>query len=65
MYLLNPTVDNELKFKQYRNTLTRLCRTAEERYFQELIGDKKASVKMLWEIFGPIVNPSKCKKKNI
>ncbi len=60
----NPTVANELKFKQYRNTLTRLCRTAEERYFQELIGIKKAYVKMLQEIFGPIVNPSKYKKKS-
>ncbi len=48
----------------YRNTLTRLCRAAEERYFQELIGDKKASVKMLWEIFVPIVNPCKYKKKS-
>ncbi len=64
MYLHNPTVANELKFKQYINTLTRLCRAAKERYFQELIGDKKVSVNMLWEIFGPIVYPSKCKKKS-
>ncbi len=63
MYLHNPTVANELKFKPYRNTLIRLCRAVEEIYFQELIGDKKASVKKLWEIFGPIVNRSKCKKK--
>ncbi len=63
IYLHNPTVANELKLKQYRNTLTRLCRAAEERYFQELIRDKKASIKKLWEIFGPIVNRSKCKKK--
>ncbi len=40
-------------------------RAAEERYLQELIDDKKASVKRLWGIFGPIVNPSKCKKKVI
>ncbi len=45
MYFRNATVANELKFKQYRITLTRLCRAAEERYFQELIGDKKASIK--------------------
>ncbi len=64
MYLRNPTVTNELIFKQYRNTLARLCRAAEERYCQELIGDKKASVKKLWGIFGTIVNPSKGKKKS-
>ncbi len=32
-------------------------------YFHDILSDTKASLKKLWSIFGPIINPSKRNKK--
>ena len=62
-FLKHPTNENKIKFKKYRNILTKLCKKAQENYFYNLLNDTKSSITNLWKIFGPIINPSK-KAKN-
>lgn len=61
-YLNHPTTANKEKYKKYRNLLTRMLREAEESYFRAKINDSKKNLKALWQIYGPIINPSKIKQ---
>lgn len=61
-YLDKPIDSRKENYKRYKNILTSACRTAEERYYKDLLSNKKSTVKHLWDIFGPIINPQKRKK---
>ena len=64
--LAKPTDAKITRYKQYRNALTSVCQKAETEYYQNLLDDKKASVKKLWDIFGSVVNPGRRRnKKNL
>ena len=60
-YLNKPNVKNKEKYNKYKNLYNRLIKVAKEQYYNELITGTKSSIYKLWEIFGPIVNPSKAK----
>ena len=65
-YLHNPCEQNKTNYKKYRNILTSIIRKAEELYYSNMIDDKKKNFRALWEIFSPVINPNKQKrKKNI
>ena len=53
---------NRETYITYKNCLTTCLRAAEEAYYLELIDREKKNVRKLWQIFGPIVKPSKRKK---
>ena len=61
-YLQTPTMRNRETYITYKNCLTTCLRAAEEAYYLELIDREKKNVRKLWQIFGPIVKPSKRKK---
>ena len=61
-FLNSPTENNKEKYKRYRNKLTGMLRIAEGEYYKEKINEKKKSLKALWEIYGPVINPNKVKK---
>ena len=62
-FLDNPTTAKKEKYKQYKNMVTKLIRNAETEYYNEKIDSKKKNIRALWQIYGPLINPSKCKKK--
>jgi len=65
-YISRRTVYRKEKYKNYVKMFDKLCRKAEVKYFHELLDNTKASLKTLWDTFGPIINPSKKKtKRNI
>ena len=61
-FLSIPNIENKTRYKNYRNTLNRICKLAQENYFTSLINDTKHSLTKLWQIFGPIINPLKKRK---
>ena len=64
-YLKKPTENNHRKYKRYRNLLNKVCMKAQTSYYQELLLNTKNSVKKLWQTFGPIINPTKIRIKEV
>jgi hypothetical protein len=63
-YLNHPTPDNRVNYTTYKNILTGSLRKAETKYYLEKVDAKKKNIKALWQIYGPIINPSKSKGSN-
>ena len=61
LYLKKPTEHRKEKYIKYKNTFTHICRLAEEKFYFEILSDKKASIQKLWQIMGPIITPQKTK----
>ena len=59
LYRKKPTTQKLEKYKKYKNMFIKLCEQAEVEHFHQLLNDIKASLKALWETFGPVMNPSK------
>ena len=64
IYLNHPTTENKQAYTTFKNCLTRLLRKAEADYYLERVDAKKKNIRSLWQIYGPIINPSKVKKSN-
>ena len=63
-YLNHPTTENKLAYTTFKNRLTRLLRKAEADYYLERVDAKKKNIRSLWQIYGPIINPSRVKQSN-
>ena len=61
-FLNHPTPDNKAKYAAFKNRLTVSLRRAEAKFYSEKIDEKKKNVSVLWQIFGPIINPNKAKQ---
>ncbi len=59
----SPTVNNTSKYKRYWSIYSKCVQAAEQQYYKDLIDSKKQNVTTLWKIFGPVINPSKSKRK--
>ena len=62
-YIKKPTVANKIKYRQYKKIFDKLLQKAQVQYYNNLIDNTKASIKTLWNTFGPIVCPRKGKQK--
>ena len=51
------------KYKKYNNLLRKTLRNAETRYYKQLFEDKQSAATNTWKVLGPLINPSKYKKK--
>jgi hypothetical protein len=65
IFLHYPNEQNRTNYKIYRNILTGTIRKAKELYYSKLIDDKNKNFRALWEIFSPVINPKKFRKKAI
>jgi ferritin-like metal-binding protein YciE len=62
-FLNHPTAAKKEKYKKYKNMLTKMIRNAEIKYYNDKIDSSKKNIRALWQIYGPLINPTKCKKK--
>ena len=62
-YLKKPTPQNKVLYSRYKNVYTTCCRQAEENFYKNLIDAEKQNVRKLWQIFGPVINPKRLKRK--
>ena len=57
-----PTKENELNYKQYRNTLNHILRKTERDHVQQLLTQYKSNLSKTWKILKNILNKNKPKK---
>ena len=50
------TETSEIKYKCYRNKLTNILRSAEKRYYSELLNQHKKNIKESWKILNKCIN---------
>jgi len=61
-YKENPFLNNERKYKSYRNKLHNLLRSAERNYYQNLVSMHKGNLKKSWQIIKTIIGKKKSDK---
>ena len=54
--LNNSSVENEIKYEQYRNILTNVLRDANKFYFQKSFEENKYNGKKTWQLLGEALN---------
>ena len=59
----NPTSDNFLKYKTYRNKLNGLLRKSERDYYEELFNNRQTDIRKKWNIIKNIINKKKTSSK--
>ncbi len=62
--MVKPTKENKLLFNKARNILTNKLRQAHRMYYQNKIKEEKQNLKIMWDIFGSVINPQKMKRQN-
>jgi hypothetical protein len=61
--LLNsPTPHNKSIYKRYKNTLTKLIRTAKQQYLCKKFNQEKGNVKGTWKLINSLLSKSKIKQ---
>ena len=60
----NPSPENFLRCKEYGDIVDELVTKAKLMYYQDIFDNKKNSVKLLWDEFGPILGKKGVKGKN-
>ena len=60
--ILNPTKENKEAFKKIRNKLTNEIKKTHGMYYQNKIQQEKQNLKVMWNIFGSVINPKKIKQ---
>ena len=58
-YLRNPTDQNELIYKNYRNVLTKLIRNAKSRYFHDIFSLNKSNICRTWKTINSLLKKGK------
>ena len=59
--MLDPSAENKLAFTKMRNKLTNELKKTHGMYYQNKIQNEKQNLKVMWNIFGTIINPQKMK----
>ena len=62
--MANPTIENKTIFNKIRNSLTNKLRQAHGQYYQNKIQEEKQNLKVMWDIFGSVINPKKMKQSS-
>lgn len=60
-FLKRMSSENENKYKQYRNILSKILRDAKRLYYQNLLHENKNNSKKTWQILNEIVNRRKAR----
>ena len=63
--LTNPTEENETLYKESKRAVEIMIKTVQEKYYQDILNNKRNSVKAIWDEFGPILGKQKKKIKKI
>ena len=70
-FLVNPTTENELKFKCYRNKLNNIISLSKKSHFHSVLADRYKDIKSVWKIINQSIKhnpklqyPSKFKAKS-
>ena len=58
-----PDGSNE-RYRMYRNKLNHILRSAERKYYQDLLIEHKTNVKKSWQVIKGIINKRKYRPKN-
>ena len=62
--LQNPSPEKLLKYQEYAKIVEELVSNSKLNYFKDVFNNKKNSVKLLWDEFGPILGRKGVKSKN-
>jgi hypothetical protein len=62
--LKEPSTENIIKYKKYKNLLTTCLRQSEKMYYQKLFSDTRNGINNFWKAFGSTLNSSKRKSKS-
>ena len=54
-FISNRSIENETKYKRYRNKLTSILRACEKKYYNDLIIQNKSDIKATWRIINSVV----------
>ena len=60
--MADPTTENKEFFNKVRNKLTNKLREAHGMHYQKKIQEEKNNLKVMWDIFGSVINPKKMKQ---
>ena len=55
-FIKNSSIQNETKYKQYKNILTNMIRDAKKRYFERSFEEHKSDGKKTWKLIGEVLN---------
>jgi len=58
-FLTKPNERNLIKYKTYKNKLTKLIKKAESEYYSKLLSQKNEDTKHIWRIYSDIMNKNK------
>ena len=61
--MLDPSKENKEAFNKVRNNLTNELKKAHGLYYQNKIQQEKQNLKVMWDIFGTVINPKKNEAK--
>ena len=56
--LKNPSTENTIAYKQFRNRLHTLLRNAEREYYKSRLDDNKSNLRKTWNILKEVINKS-------
>jgi len=62
--MFNPSIENKKAFNKVRNNLTNELKKAHGLYYQNKIQQEKQNLKVMWNIFGTVINPKKIKQSS-
>ena len=61
--LKHPTAFNQSEYSKYRNKLTKLLRSQERNYYENLINQNKHNLSKTWSVISTVINNKKSKTK--
>ena len=64
-YLCNPTPENELYYKRYKNKLNHSIRIAKSSYYARKLQDMKYDMKSTWKVLNEVINKKITSKSTI
>ena len=62
-FLRKPNINNELRYKRYKNKLNHVLRIAKKKYYSEQFEDSKNDIKSTWKTINELLNKTKTRSK--
>ena len=62
-YLSNPTIENEMTYKRYKNKLNHSVRIAKSLHYAKKLERVKSDTKATWRVLNEVINKKKSKTK--
>ena len=62
-FLRKPNINNELRYKRYKNKLNHVLRIAKKKYYSEKFEDSKNDITSTWKTINELLNKTKTRSK--